>query len=141
MKRFLVFYFFLFKTRLAKAFGGVALIVLLAAAYIGQRVQVYALLRETSALEKQKQKLEENIAYLEEETVRLASLEILEPKAFALDLNYPRLSQLARLSLSLPSEQEIWHKASAERGFLARLRKNLPFHEAEVAAQEFKNAK
>lgn len=141
MRRLFAFYLFLFKTRLAKSLGAVVLAVGLAAAYVGQRVKVYALLRENSALENRKEKLEENIAYLEEETARLASLEVLEPKAFALDMSYPRLGQLGRLPLSPPAEDDLWQRGWEGRGFLARLEKNLPFREAEVAAHEFKNAK
>ena len=132
MKRFFAFYLFLFKTRLAKAFGCVVLVVALAAAYIGQRVKTYSLLEETAALESEKQKLEENIAYLEEEVARASSVERLEPKALTLGLEYPRLEQLARLPLFPVAE---------DRGILARVRQSFPFKEAIVAAREFKHAK
>jgi len=141
MKRFLAFYLFLFKTRLAKAFGCVVLAVFLAAAYIGQRVKTYSLLEETAALEGEKQKLEENIAYLEEEVARASSVEALEPKAMALGLEYPRLGQLARLPLFPVPGENLWQKSLDDRGILARVRQNLPFKEAVVAAHEFKNAK
>jgi|GEM_PF-4016754 len=141
MRRFFSFYLFLFKTRLAKAFGCVVLAVALAAAYIGQRVKTYALLEETAQLETEKQKLEENIAYLEEAVARASSVETLEPKAFALGLEYPRLSQLARLPLFPVPEENLWQKSLDDRGILARLRQNFPFKEAVVAAHEFKNGK
>ncbi|HLG94382.1 MAG TPA: hypothetical protein VI546_06060 [candidate division Zixibacteria bacterium] len=141
MKRFFVFYLFLFKTRLAKAFGCVVLAVALAAAYIGQRVKTYSLLEETAALETEKQKLEENIAYLEDRVARASSTETLEPKAFALGLDYPRLGQLARLPLFPVPEENLWEKSLDDRGVLARIRQNFPFKEAVVAAHEFKHAK
>ncbi|MGH8005218.1 MAG: hypothetical protein ACRECJ_10905 [Limisphaerales bacterium] len=141
MRRFFAFYLFLFKTRLVKAFGCVILAIVLASAYIGQRVKTYSLLEETAALETEKQKLEENIAYLEEETARLSSVEALEPKAFALGLEYPRLSQLARLPLFPVPEENLWQKSLDNRGILARVRQNFPFKEAVVAAREFKHAK
>ena len=141
MKRFFVFYLFLFKTRLAKAFGCVVLAVALAAAYIGQRVKVYSLLEETAALEGEKQKLEEHIAHLEEEVAQFSSVSFLEPKALALGLEYPRLGQLRRLPLFPVPEENLWQKSLDERGILARIRRNLPFKEAVVAAQEFKNGR
>ncbi|MCI0329581.1 MAG: hypothetical protein L0196_01310 [candidate division Zixibacteria bacterium] len=141
MKRFFLFYLFLFKTRLAKAFGCVVLVVALAAAYVGQRVKTYSLLEETAALEKDKQKLEENIAYLEGEVARASSAEALEKKAVALGLEYPRLGQLARLPLFPVPEENLWQKNLDDRGLLARLRQSLPFKEAVVAAQEFKNGR
>ncbi|MCI0405556.1 MAG: hypothetical protein L0Z48_02370 [candidate division Zixibacteria bacterium] len=141
MKRFFVFYLFLFRTRLARAFGCVVLAVALAAAYIGQRVKTYSLLEETAALEAEKQKREENIAYLEEAVARATSVETLEPKAFALGLEYPRLSQLARLPLFTVPEENLWRKTLDDRGVLARIRQNFPFKEAVVAAREFKNGK
>ncbi len=141
MKRFLTFYLFLFKTRLVKAFGCVVLVVVLSAAYIGQRVKTYSLLEETAALEAEKQKLEENIAYLEEEVARFSSVETLESKAMALGLEYPRLGQLARLPLFPVPEENLWQKSLDDRGLLARVRQNFPFKEAVVAAREFKNEK
>lgn len=141
MRRFFAFYLFLLKTRLAKAFGCVVLAVGLAAAYIGQRVKTYSLLEETAALEAEKQKLEENIAYLEEAAARASSVEALEPKAFALGLEYPRLGQLARLPLFPVPEENLWQKSLDDRGLLARIRQNFPFKEAVVAAHEFKNGK
>ncbi len=141
MRRFFAFYLFLFKTRLAKAFACVVLVVALSAVYIAQRVKTYSLLEETAALEAEKQKLEENIAYLEEEVVRASSMETLEPKAFALGLEYPRLSQLARLPLFPVPEENLWQKSLDDRGILARIRQNFPFKEAVVAAREFKNGK
>ncbi len=141
MKRFFVFYLFLFKTRLAKAFGCVVLAVAMAAAYIGQRVKTYSLLEETAALETEKQKLEESIAYLEEEVARASSVETLEPKARILELEYPRLSQLSRLPLFPLPEENLWQKSLDDRGILARVRQSFPFKEAVVAAQEFKHAK
>ena len=141
MKRFFAFYLFLFKTRLAKAFGCVVLVVALAAAYIGQRVKTYSLLEETAALESEKQKLEENIAYLEEEVARASSVEGLEPRALTLGLEYPRLGQLARLPLFPVPEEKLWQKSLDARGILARVRRSFPFKEAVVAAGEFKHAK
>lgn len=141
MRRFFAFYLFLFKTRLARAFACVVLVVVLSAAYIGQRVKTYSLLQETAALEAEKQKLEENIAYLEEEVARASSVEALEPKAFALGLEYPRLSQLSRLPLFPVREENLWQKSLDDRGVLARIRRNFPFKEAVVAAHEFKNGK
>lgn len=141
MRRFFAFYLFLFKTRLAKALGCVVLVVSLAAAYIGQRVKTYSLLEETAALEAEKQKLEENIAYLEEAVARASSVEALEPKAFALGLEYPRLGQLARLPLFPVPEENLWQKSLDDRSMLARFRQNFPFKEAVVAAHEFKNGK
>ena len=141
MRRFFAFYLFLFKTRLAKAFTCVVLVVALSAAYVAQRVKTYSLLEETAALEAEKQKLEENIAYLEEEVARATSVETLEPKAFAMGLEYPRLGQLARLPLFPLPEENLWQKSLDDRGILARLRQSFPFKEAVVAAREFKNGK
>lgn len=139
MKGFFSFHLFLFRTRLAKAFGCVALAVALAAGYVGQRVKVFNLLTETGKLEEQKQKLEENIAYLEEDLARISSVEQLEPEALRLGLAYPRLGQLGKLPLRPAPDGEMWRRAADRRGLLARLRRVLPFREAEVAAQEFKN--
>ena len=141
MRRFLSFYFFLLKTRLAKAFGCVVLAVALAAAYIGQRVKTYSLLEETAALESEKQKLGENIAYLDEEVARFSSVGTLEPKALSLGLEFPRLQQLGRLPLFPLPEEHIWQKSLNDRGLLTRLRESLPFKEAALAAQEFKNGR
>jgi hypothetical protein len=141
MKRYLAFYFFIFKTRLAKACGWVLLAVALSAGYIGERVKVYALLREIGALEREKSRLEENIEYLDREVKRKSSRAELGPKAEVLGLTYPHSRELARLPLFPMPEEELWQRSPGEQGLWARLSKKFPLKEAVVEAEEFKRGK
>lgn len=141
MKRFLVFYFFLFKTRLAKTFGSVLLIIVLCAAYIGERVKVYALLGEVSQLETERSRLEENSDYLKKDLTQKSSLSELLPRAQTLGLDFPASHGVAQLRLLPMPPEELWRRSADSRTLWARMGRKFPFKEAEVAAQEFKHAK
>jgi len=141
MRRFFAFYFFLFKTRLAKAFGCVFLIITLCAAYIAERVKIYSLLDAVAQLEKEKTKLEENIDYSHKELARSCSLVELFPRAQNIGLDFPGSRKLASLPLHPMLPDELWERAARQKGLWATIRQKFPLKEAAVSAQEFKNGR
>ncbi len=141
MRRFFAFYFFLFRTRLARVFGWIFLIIFLCAAYIAERVKVYSFLDEVARLENEKTGLEEANDYLNKDLARMSSLEELLPRAQNIGLDFPVSRQLARLPLHPMLPDKLWERAARQKGLWATIRQKFPLKEAAVSAQEFKNGR